>query len=165
MASPGGGRPAQGFTSLRWHHILKWNHNATDLWWRSFFRPHLDRKLTNLAAKTFFFALDFTYFWAENPLIWRQWPFFFLVFTYFWTEKGLTPRNPTPGATIPNKPLLSHSILFYVERSECALFLQRSSGRGSTNPDVSQTADAIEHITKSNIIKKNQRWKHDPRKN
>ena len=79
-----GGAP--GVTILGWHHIMKWNHISTDLWWRFFFRPHLNWKPTNLAAKTFFgFGIHIFLGWS-NPLLWRQWLFF--VVTCYWTEKG-----------------------------------------------------------------------------
>ena len=88
----GGGAP--GVTSLGWHHIMKWNHISTDLWWRFFFRPHLNWKPTSLAAKTFFgFGIHIFLGW-KNPLLWRQWLFF--CRHLFLDRKGVTPRNSAP---------------------------------------------------------------------
>ena len=126
------GATASGVTILGWHHIMMWNHNSTDLWWIFCLTflfslclfvpyPHLDRKPTHFAAKTFlFFCLVFTYFWTENPLILRRIPFF-LVFTYFWTEKGchheIQPRAPPSLAT----PLDFYNKKVYIKKSLSSL--------------------------------------------
>ena len=87
----------------RHYHIMKWNHISTDLWWRSFFRLRLNRKPTNLAAKTFFFFL----FWNSHISGPKTHYFdgydFFFGLHLFLERKGVTPRNSAPGSTIPSK--------------------------------------------------------------
>ena len=90
IASLGEEAARPGWRHLGWHHIMMWNHNSTDLWWRPCFfisfglQSHLHRKPTNFTAKPCFFV-------------------FFLVVTYFWTEKGwhheIPPRMPPSLAT------------------------------------------------------------------
>ena len=72
------------------------NHNSTDLRQILFFfqfawsHPHLDRKPTDFAAKTFSF-LVFTYFWTESPLMLNRRPFF-CSSPIFGTKKGATTK-------------------------------------------------------------------------
>ena len=87
-----GGAP--GVTILGWHHIMKWNHISTDLWWRFFFRPHLNWKPPNLAAKTFFGFWIHIFLGWKKPLLWRQW--LFICRHLFLDRKGVTPRNSAP---------------------------------------------------------------------
>ena len=84
---------------------------------RIFFPSSFELKTNQFSVEDLFcFVLDFTYFWAENPLLWRQWPFlFFFGLHLFLTEKGshqeIRPRVPPSLATpltkgIPQSPFI-----------------------------------------------------------
>ena len=71
---------ATGAARPRWHHVMMWNHNSIDLWWRPCFSFCLISNLVCtenpvILRQRPFFGLHL--FWTKNPLLLRRRPFFF----------------------------------------------------------------------------------------
>ena len=95
------GRPAPGVTILERHHIMKWNHISL-ICGEDLFSVLIWTKNQPFSGEDLFLLFGIHIFLAENPLLWRQWPFFLFSLHLFLDRKGVTPRNSAPGATIPS---------------------------------------------------------------